>query len=73
MNTTKVVFISYGWEGGEEGYAFYVDERHRVELKQQIESVIEGKIPVPEEMVSPSGEHEEALITGILPSLYSAM
>jgi alpha-galactosidase len=58
-------YLSYGWEGGEDGYDFERDERHRVEVQTRIEAVIAGD-PLPKEWLQPSGERGVALITGIL-------
>jgi alpha-galactosidase len=59
-------YVPYGWEGGEEGYDFDGDERYREELRQKIETVIRREIPIPEEMLAPSGERGVAVITGIM-------
>lgn len=58
-------YVPYGWEGGEEGYDFEADEKGRVELRSQIEAVLAGA-PIPEEMLTPSGERAVMVITGIL-------
>ena len=48
-------YIAYGWEGGEEGYDFAADERHRAALKTEIDqSVQRGAVPTG--WKSPSGE-----------------
>jgi alpha-galactosidase len=59
-------YLAYGWEGGEEGYDFEKDEQHRVELQERIDAVIAGDIPIPADMLQPSGERGVALITGII-------
>jgi alpha-galactosidase len=58
-------YVPYGWEGGEEGYDFDADERGRVELRSKIEAVLAGG-PIPEEMLTPSGERAVRVIAGIL-------
>lgn len=58
-------YVPYGWEGGEEGYDFEGDESYRLELREQIDSVLAGA-PVPQEYLYPSGERAVAVITGIL-------
>ena len=58
-------YLAYGWEGGEEGYDFEGDERFRVEIQNEIDSVIAGG-PIPESWQRPSGERGVALITAIL-------
>jgi alpha-galactosidase len=58
-------YLAYGWEGGEEGYDFEGDERHRVEIQGQIDAVIAGG-SLPEAWKSPSGERGAALITAVL-------
>jgi alpha-galactosidase len=59
-------YLAYGWEGGEEGYDFDVDEKYRVELHKQIDLVLAGEQPIPEEWHQPSGERGVALITAVL-------
>lgn len=58
-------YIAYGWEGGEEGYDFADDEKHRVWQREQIEDVIKGTIAV-KDFLEPSGERATDVITGIL-------
>ena len=59
-------YLAFGWEGGEEGYDFEADERHRQELKIIIEAVLAGKNQLPQEWMETSGERGVAVITGIL-------
>jgi alpha-galactosidase len=59
-------YLAFGWEGGEEGYDFDRDERHRVELQDRIDTVLASDDPVPADMLQPSGERGVALITGII-------
>ncbi len=58
-------YVPYGWEAGEEGYDFEADEQGRIELRGRIEAVLAGA-PIPEEILTPSGERAVAVITGIL-------
>jgi alpha-galactosidase len=59
-------YLPYGWEGGEEGYNFELDEAYRVQLQDQIDSVLAGEQPMPEFWFKPSGERGVALISGVL-------
>jgi len=59
-------YLAYGWEGGEEGYDFGEDEKHRIEQQNQIEAVLASDRPVPSDLLQPSGERGIALITAIL-------
>jgi alpha-galactosidase len=58
-------YLAYGWEGGQEGYDFDQDERHRLDIQTQIDKVIAGE-PLPEAWQRPSGERGVALITAVL-------
>jgi alpha-galactosidase len=58
-------YVPYGWEGGEEGYDFEADEAGRIELRMKIEAVLGGE-PIPNEMLTPSGERAVVVISGIL-------
>jgi alpha-galactosidase len=64
-------YLAYGWEGGEEGYAFEADERDRKALQALIEGILIGNAPVPEEWFAPSGERGVAVITGMLHNKHS--
>ena len=59
-------YLAYGWEGGEHGYDFEGDERHREVLRAEIETVNSGQQPLPPEWFGASGERGVAVITGIL-------
>jgi len=59
-------YIPYGWEGGEEGYDFAADERHRVQTREAIDAVNVGRKTLPAEWITPSGERAVTAITGIL-------
>ena len=59
-------YLAFGWEGGEDGYDFEADERHRQELKIIIEAVLAWKNQLPQEWMETSGERGVAVITGIL-------
>lgn len=59
-------YLSYGWEGGEHGYDFSQDEKSRVELQKNIESILSGNVLVPAAWYEPSGERGVSVMTGIL-------
>jgi alpha-galactosidase len=59
-------YIAYGWEAGEEGYDFVVDEQQREQLKEKIEAVLSGNTKLPEAWLRPSGERGVAVMTGIM-------
>jgi alpha-galactosidase len=59
-------YLPYGWEGGEDGYNFELDEGYRLQLQDQIDSVLAGEQSIPEFWFKPSGERGVALITGVL-------
>ncbi len=60
-------YLSYGWEAGERGFDFAEDERERASLKEQMDGVLKGGMPIPEEWMEPSwGERVVAVIEGVL-------
>jgi len=59
-------YLAYGWEGGEEGYNFELDENYRLQLQTQIDAVLSGDESIPEFWFQPSGERGVAVITAIL-------
>lgn len=59
-------YVAYGWEGGEHGYDFDGDERHRVWLRETIDAVLAGQKPFLPEWNTPSGERGVEVITGML-------
>ena len=58
-------YLPYGWEGGEEGYDFDLDEKNRAELKREIERKTAG-LESMEEWFTPSSEKSIHVVTGIL-------
>lgn len=59
-------YLSYGWEGGEEGYDFVADERYRAEFAATLEGVLAKTLPIPGHWLEPSGERGVAAIAGVL-------
>ena len=59
-------YLSYGWEGGEEGYDFSGDERWRAEFAKIADGVLAGSVPMPDYWVQPSGEQGTAVIAAVL-------
>lgn len=58
--------LSYGWEGGEEGYNFAGDEWWRAEFAKVAAGVLAGSAPMPDYWVEPSGEQGAAVIAAVL-------
>ena len=58
--------LSYGWEGGEEGYNFAGDEWWRAEFAKIAAGVLAGSAPMPDYWVEPSGEQGAAVIAAVL-------
>lgn len=59
-------YLSYGYEGGEEGYDFKWDEGNRASLKETLDGVLDGSRPIPDEWFTSSGERGVHVIEGIL-------
>jgi alpha-galactosidase len=59
-------YVAYGWEGGEHGYDFEADERGRATMKKQLDGVLSGADPIPQDWFAPSGERGVAVIASIL-------
>jgi len=59
-------YVPYGWEAGEHGYDFALDQSRRAEFNQCVDGILSGTIPVPKEWLSPAGERGAATIAGVL-------
>lgn len=59
-------YVAYGWEGGEHGYNFAADEAGRVRLREAVEEVLAGRMPLPDEWTQPDEENAVKIITGIV-------
>mgnify|MGYP005842686555 CR=1 FL=1 len=58
-------YIPYGWEGGEEGYNFEKDEKHRDDMKTEIALRMSGSKSM-NDWFDPSGERAVHVISGII-------
>jgi alpha-galactosidase len=59
-------YVAYGWEGGEEGYNYEWDESRRAQLREQVDEVLSGRAPLPNDWTQPDEENAVKIITGVL-------
>lgn len=59
-------YLAYGWEAGEKGYDFARDERDRQSLAKTLDDVLAGRVALPADWLTPSGERGAQVIAGIL-------
>ena len=58
-------YMAYGYEAGEHGYNFDGDAKDRVIQRERIADIIEGRRPLGEDWLRPSGEHAVDAIVSI--------
>lgn len=59
-------FLAYGWEAGERGYDFDIDEHERIRLRGMIDEVLAGHAKLPSDWREPSGERAVHVIAAML-------
>lgn len=59
-------FVPYGWEAGEHGYDFALDENRRSEFAKSLDDVLSDREPLPSNWLTRSGERGVTVIESVL-------